>query len=57
MRVLALILLILGAALLLLPGLRGVIPRIRLEDYVWQWVSFVSIGFAALLWFLAPKDD
>lgn len=57
MRVLSLILLLLGAVLLLLPGLRDVIPRVHLADYVWQWISFVCIGFAALLWFLAPKDD
>lgn len=56
MRVLALVLLIVGAALLV-PELRGMVPRIRFEPYVWQWISFVSIGFAVVLWFLAPRND
>lgn len=56
MRILALVLLVLGAALLV-PELRMMVPRIRLEAYVWQWISFVSIGFAVVLWFLAPKND
>ncbi len=56
MRILALLLIVLAGAILLVPPLRGMIPNLRLSYAVWQWAAFSSIGMAALLYFLAPKN-